>query len=122
MKILAITLITFIFFTVVSAGTTNAQTNGSDKKQAEDQPLKITAKPRVELGDCPQAAGTARLKSTFDKTGKITAVEIVSSSGCRDFDNNAVRAAKRIKFKPAIKNGEPVTVVKTLEYSFSKSF
>jgi TonB family protein len=81
--------------------------------------VKILNKPRVELGRCSQPSGITKLRVTFDKSAKITEAVIVQSSGCQDFDNNAIKAARGIKFKPAIKDGEEATVTKPVEYSFS---
>ena len=36
------------------------------------------------------------------------------------FDKNAVEGARAIKFTPAIKDGEPVTTTRIVQYSFSK--
>jgi TonB family protein len=48
----------------------------------------------------------------------VTNVELVSFSGCETFDKSAMEAVKDIKFQPAIKDGEPVTVFKKIKYSF----
>lgn len=116
-----------LFFTVIFAGAVSAQDeddlNKSEtetQKQQYDQNITIKKKPRVETARfCSQISGVVRLKVTFDKSEKVTNVEVVSPSGCKDFDKGAVRAAKKIKFKPALKNGEPVTVVKSVEYVFT---
>jgi TonB family protein len=112
----------FICFSVVLsfltfAGASAAQTVNVSKKAA-DQPVKILKKPVVQLGRCSQSSGITKLRVTFDKSAKITAAAIVQSSGCEEFDKNALRAALGIKFKPAIKNGEAVTVSKPVEYAF----
>jgi TonB family protein len=62
----------------------------------------------------------ARLKVTFDKSGKVTNVDVARPSGCSAFDRNAVKAAKKIKFEPAIKNGEAITMVKQVEYVYTR--
>ena len=54
---------------------------------------------------------------TFDSSGKVTDARIAgSSSGCKAFDEEVLRAAKKIKFKPEIKNGAPVTIIKPVTY------
>ncbi|HEX8248890.1 MAG TPA: energy transducer TonB [Pyrinomonadaceae bacterium] len=127
MKKLVAVLFSFLFFAFVFAGTSNAQTNNQTDStenqktagQLPDQPLKIEKKPHSRTdGRCSTASGTIRLRVTFDKSAKVTNVEIVSPSSCSYFDEQAVKAAKKIKFKPAIKNGEAVTVVKPVEYNF----
>jgi TonB family protein len=58
-----------------------------------------------------------RLRATFHESGVITEVVVSQPSGCEYLDTEAVKVAKQIKFEPAIKNGQPATVVITLEYS-----
>ena len=121
------TMLAILFFTVLFAGAVKAQDNVESnnnetkiEKQEYDQNIKITKKPRVSTARfCTQASGIVRLRVTFDKSEKVTDVEIISPSGCKNFDNNAVRAAKKIKFTPAIKDGEPVTVTKLIQYTFT---
>lgn len=65
-----------------------------------------------------KAHGTVVLSVVFDANEKITGVRII-----RDLPYcltaQALIAAQRIKFKPAMKNGEPVSVRGTLEFSFN---
>jgi TonB family protein len=112
-----LTLFVTLFLTMFLFGTVNAQ-DSTSKEKPKDRPLEIKSKPPTQIPDCKQSSGIVRLKVTFDKSEKITNVEIASSSGCDDFDKSAIRVAKRIKFKVAIKDGEPVTVTKLIEYSF----
>ena len=87
---------------------------------SEDTKVQILKYPRPESSRCSQSKGIAILIVTFDKSAKITNVEIFKSSGCDGFDTNATKAAKGIVFKPATKNGEPITVKKQCEYSFER--
>lgn len=89
-------------------------------KKAADKPVKILNKPVVQFGRCEQSSGRTVLRVTFDKSAQITEASIVQSSGCEDFDKNSLRAARGIKFKPAVKNGEAVTVSKPVEYTFAR--
>jgi TonB family protein len=62
-------------------------------------------------------SGVVRLKVRFLETGKIG--DIVTVSGLPyGASENAIEAAKKIKFKPAVKDGKPITVSKTVEYRF----
>ncbi|MFN0277334.1 MAG: energy transducer TonB [Pyrinomonadaceae bacterium] len=65
--------------------------------QIQDQPLKILKKPRPHGRDCSQTPVTVRLKVTFDKTAKVTNVEIVESSGCKDFDKRCCKSCQENK-------------------------
>lgn len=87
--------------------------------QLDDKPLTIRKKPQASARGCRRnSSGVTRLRVTFDETGVIGEVAPVSTSGCLRFDDSAVTAAKMIEFDPAIKNGQPVTVKKLIEYSF----
>lgn len=83
--------------------------------------MKIKKKPYASIGNCSQPRGLAKVKVTFDKSAKITKAEIFKSSGCEDFDKNVINAALEIKFEPKIVNGEPVTTIKILQYTFTQS-
>jgi TonB family protein len=85
-----------------------------------DRPLKILKKPHARPGDCRQDGGTTTVKVVFDKSGKVTDAFLLMPSGCREFDDRAIAAALKIKFEPAIKNGQPVTVSKRIEYAYRR--
>ncbi len=125
-SIIYVVLLLAMVFVGASNGQTNNSSNSSEKQkdkneqQAKDQPVKIKSKPTAGKADCSQSSGIVTLRVTFDKSEKVTNVETVSSSGCDSFDRNAIKAAKEIKFKPAVKSGEPVTVFKQVKYSFRK--
>jgi TonB family protein len=123
MKKLNIALLTFLLVALLGAVAIRAQSNSNDKSnnaRESDQPLKIKRKPQPGIGNCGQSAGLTRLRVTFDKSGKVGGAEIIVSSGCDGFDRQAVKAANKIKFTPQIKNGEPVTVTKLVEYIFRR--
>ena len=131
MKINLTNLFSALFLSLLFTFSVNAQTNNNSDKNENtnktsqaDRPLKITSHPHPGLPskcleDNQFSFLQIRLKATFHSSGKITEVEIVKSSGCEAFDKECLRVAKKIKFKPAIKNGELVTLTKTLEYSAS---
>jgi len=88
-----------------------AQTN------LQDKPLEITYKPNARARSC-QGSGSAKVRVTFDKSGKVTEVEMIESSSCNGFNKNVIEAARKIKFKPEIKSGEAVTVTKLIIYTY----
>lgn len=102
---------------VVGQETISNQSQDSGKP---DVALKITSKPRVSLDPrCRERGeGTVTLRVTFDVSKKVMDVSIIRKSSCSYFDQDAIKAAKRIKFEPALKNGQPMTTTKMLEYSF----
>jgi TonB family protein len=88
--------------------------------QTGDKKLKIIKKPGVKFSrECRQSSGATLVRVTFDKSAKITGTEIIKTSGCTSFDNNALDAARRIIFEPQTKDGEPVTVTKLVQYNFN---
>ncbi len=94
---------------------------GLTQAQLQDRPLKIRKKPHVKgfkVENCSQRSGTSIVSTVFDKSGSITKADIITASGCDSFDALAVEAAFKIKFDAEIKGGEPITVIKRVEYKF----
>ena len=52
--------------------------------------------------------GTVVVKSFIDSSGEVVKVGILESSGSEQLDRAALEAARKSKFKPALKNGQPV--------------
>jgi TonB family protein len=88
--------------------------------QQADRPVKILKKPHAAPGNCAQNEAVARVSVVFDKSGVIDDVSLTLPSGCAEFDDRAVDAARRIKYLPAVKNGETVTVAKQIEYKYER--
>ncbi len=127
MKKNLLTIFSVLFISLFFVFTANAQTdNNSNKdekkteKQEKDRPLKIIKRQYPRSRNCEQSSGRITLRVTFDKSAKVTNVEIIKPSDCTGFDDNAIEAARGIKFNPAIKNGESVTVKKLVQYDFRK--
>ena len=84
-------------------------------------PIKILNKPRVNYTDRARQAGvqgTIRLLVAFAENGKVTNILVLKSLGY-GLDEEALKAARGIKFEPQLRDGKPVTTVKMVEYSFS---
>ena len=62
--------------------------------------------------------GEVVLSAVFTCDGRITDIWVVRSLP-HGLTENAIAAAKKIRFKPAIKNGLPVSVRATLKYTFN---
>lgn len=97
-------------------GSGNGKTNWS-----ANQNLTITLKPAAaytETARNKQVQGFVRLKIVFKKDGNIGKIKVVE--GLPDgLNERAIEAAKNIRFRPATKNGKPVTVTKMVEYRFT---
>jgi TonB family protein len=83
--------------------------------------VQILSKPRPSYTDAArqnQVTGVVRLRVTFLASGQIGAVSPVSGLSY-GLTEQAIAAAKQIRFEPAKVNGVPQTVSMTIEYSFS---
>lgn len=83
--------------------------------------IKIIAKPRPAYTDAArqnQVTGVVRLRVTFLASGQVGSVAPVSGLSY-GLTEQAIAAAKQIRFEPAKVNGVPQTVTKQIEYSFS---
>ncbi len=88
---------------------------------AQDSPLKILDQPKPELPEdygTLDAQGSIVLRVEFLADGKIGEIKIISSIG-KSLTDLAIEAAKKIKYEPEKKDGEVVTVIKTVRYSYS---
>jgi TonB family protein len=84
-------------------------------------PLVITAKPRAAYTDKARASGvsgTVSLMILFSSSGQVTHILIAQDLGY-GLTENAVRAARQIKFEPAKENGKPISQVKMVQYTFT---
>lgn len=115
-------LISIVFF---SATLSFAQNSVEDKNKSEtdalNSPVKIIDKPNAAYPNQDKGAicitGSVILRVTFLDSGKIGKIDVVSGLPY-GANENAVEAAKKIKFKPARKNGKVVSVSKIVMYYF----
>ncbi|MBA2620436.1 MAG: energy transducer TonB [Acidobacteria bacterium] len=81
----------------------------------------ITSKPRANYTDAArqnQLQGTVTLRVTFNANGTIGGITPVNGLGM-GLTEQAIAAARGIRFEPAKKNGVPQTVTKQVQYSFT---
>lgn len=84
-------------------------------------PFKILSKPRATYTDAArqnQVTGVVRLRVTFSASGAIGSISPVSGLPY-GLTEQAISAARAIKFEPQKKNGQAVAVTKIIEYSFT---
>lgn len=102
----------------------NQSPSGLDPMPVPDSgitPLKITSKPRAEYTDSARrkgVSGVIRMLVGFPADGKVKHILVLKSLET-GLDKQAVKAAQKISFEPAVKNGQPISVVKVIEYVFS---
>lgn len=83
-------------------------------------PLKILNKPLVNytrLARMYRVTGVISIAVVFGADGKVRYTMLLNQLGF-GLDEEAVRAAMGIRFVPQMKDGKPVSVVRTVEYSF----
>ena len=83
--------------------------------------VKILSKPRANYTDAArqnQVQGKVVLRVTFAANGSIGAISVISGLG-NGLTEQAIAAARGIRFEPAKRNGQPYSVTKPVEYSFT---
>lgn len=83
-------------------------------------PYKIISKPKAQYTNEARAVsqrGTIKLHALLGASGNVEHVLLVKRLGY-GLDEQAVRAARQIKFEPKRINGKPVSTVVTIEYGF----
>lgn len=87
----------------------------------ETKSITITAKPSPRYTDAARQnniQGTVRLRVTFNANGTVGGVSPVNSLP-NGLTEQAIAAAKQIRFQPAMRNGQAISVTKQIEYNFT---
>lgn len=114
-KSMTISLLALIAVFAVSA---HAQTSTEAPKARPDRRLRIIERPRpVYNADAGCVVGTVILRVTFLSSGEIGSIAVVKGLP-KGLTEDSIDAAQRIMFEPMIKDGEPKTVTKQIEYLF----
>lgn len=101
----------------IGSGTSNTVIPNSDKTL----PMRILSKQRANYTDMARkngVEGVVRLRVTFLASGEIGSISPVSALPY-GLTEQAIAAARNIKFEPAKRNDIPISVTKLVEYSFS---
>jgi TonB family protein len=96
------------------------QTTEKESK-SESSPLKIILKPKANYTEDArqnEVQGTASVRVMFLADGEIGNVSVINGLGY-GLDDQVILAAKGIKFEPQKSNGQPQTVTKIVQYSFT---
>ncbi len=83
--------------------------------------VQILSKPRANYTDAARQAqvqGKVVLKVTFSANGSVGAISVISGLG-NGLTEQAIAAARGIKFEPAKRGGVAYSVTKPVEYSFT---
>jgi TonB family protein len=87
---------------------------------ARTLPVEITFKPRpvyTDEGRQMKIEGEVLLDVVFSATGQIRILKVVRGLG-HGLDESAVRAAEKIQFKPALRDGQPADAEAVLHIAF----
>ena len=88
---------------------TPAQVRPKPAETAKMTPAEILAKPTplyTEEAKKLRIEGEVLLDVVFESSGKLRVLRVVRGLG-HGLDENAIRAAEQIRFKPAVRNGQP---------------
>lgn len=81
---------------------------------------RVTKFPSGHQKGCP-TNGTVRVRAVLHKSGKVTEATIIKGLGC-NYDKDAVELVLKLKFVPAMKNGQPVSQYVTIVFDYKKLF
>ena len=119
-KQVAVFFLTFCFSTFVAAQIRQAEKSPKAGNESETQAQKNNDKETKNAVE-----GAVKLKVVFLATGRIGDIVFISAKtkDGKDFDDGLIKqateAAKKIKFEPAKRNGKPITITKTVTYTFT---
>jgi hypothetical protein len=88
---------------------------------AQDEPMRISEQPQPDLPKdrgTLDVSGTIRLRIEFLADGTIGKIVPVTRIPVSQLTELAIEAARRIKFEPELKEGLPVAVFSTVDYSY----
>ncbi|MDQ3220715.1 MAG: energy transducer TonB [Acidobacteriota bacterium] len=83
--------------------------------------VKIISKPKAQYTDAGRTntvQGTVRLKVTLLASGQVGSITAVTRLP-HGMTEQAIAAAKQIRFEPKKVNGVPISTIQTIEYTFS---
>jgi len=89
-----------------------------------EKPVEITFKPRPEYTDDARKMrieGEVLVRVTFTQSGTVRVLDVIRGLGY-GLDENAVRAAEQIKFKPAQRAGQPVDSTAVVHIVFQLAY
>jgi TonB family protein len=114
-----------IFFVALIPTALVGQSSGNDPVYSVDQ-VDVRAKVKNQLENLPDAKNDCpipvrvSLRVVLRKSGKVTDITVVKSSGC-SYDQEAIRVVKKLKFDAAVKSGQRVSQYSDIEYNTTAS-
>lgn len=123
-------IFTILFSAIIFAGAANAQTDRAGSPQETEKIYKLNevdVKPKVKNKQQPKVEdafgkcwgrGELRLRVVLHQSGEVRNVEVLMLSPCRIFNESALKLVKKLKFKPAMKDGQPVSMYQKIYYEY----
>jgi TonB family protein len=108
-------------------GASTGNNPGNEDPDRIYPPREVTTRARVLSKPEPQyteqarrdsITGTVILRAVFSRTGQVTNIQVIQKLGS-GLTERAMAAAKQIRFVPATRNGQPVSMYMQLEYNFN---
>lgn len=93
----------------------------TEKDKSNVKPIKVLKKYAPEYTDQARQGrveGSVRILAAFEADGKVSHAIVISGLGF-GLDEQAIKAARKVKFEPREEDGKPVMAVKTVIYNFS---
>lgn len=122
-SIAAVLALTICCFVTTRAQTAPPQAEDDKVYQRNevDKGAVILEKPRPQTGGrCKRrTSGRIMMEVILRKSGQVEIANATQATSCDAFNKSAYEAAKAIKFEPAIKGGQPVSVATKVEFSYS---
>lgn len=108
----------FLFFLVVFSVAGEAQ-QVQPSPGLFDKNVEVLFKPKAKWGDGQDCSvGTVILRVEFLETGRIGQIFLIKGM-TQNRNNEAIKAAKGIRFRPAKKDGKNISLFRMVEFSFS---
>jgi TonB family protein len=105
----------------------NVQPTAAPKKRDSgppQTPVDIVFKPRPEYTEEARSIkleGEVLLRVLFTAAGEVRVIDVIRGLG-HGLDENATRAAQQIRFKPALRDGEPIDSTATVRIVFQLAY
>jgi len=120
-----------IVFWLASLSAQSAEGNAQKSEESQRVPTsQVVIKERPDPEKRSEVSGTeinatVVLRAIFTKSGKVTDIKLVkvtpqdlSKDLAKDIAKRSKKAAQKIKFSPATRDGNPVSMYVQLEYNF----
>jgi periplasmic protein TonB len=113
--------ISIICFLLLASASIFGQSNCPDRTTPRDRPLEIVEKPKASYPKDMNAAvqGTVTLRVEFRSNARLGKISVVKGLPY-GLTEQAIQAARQIKFKPELKSCKAVDTFRPVSYTFER--